>query len=93
MFRLAISRSVAQLGARNVVLQTGVRGFASSNLNEKTQSFVKRLFYGDVAVDQVFPYPCHLTDDDRETLQMLVDPVSRFFSVSANTHLFAQQGF
>ncbi|XP_068916287.1 very long-chain specific acyl-CoA dehydrogenase, mitochondrial isoform X2 [Tenebrio molitor] len=37
------------------------------------------LFRGQLESRQVFPYPDVLTDEQRDTLKMLVDPVSKFF--------------
>lgn len=39
------------------------------------------IFRGQIESRQVFPYPNVLTPEQRETLQMLVDPVSKFFEV------------
>lgn len=43
-------------------------------------SFVMNIFRGQIESRQVFPYPNVLTEEQRETLQMLVDPVSKFFA-------------
>lgn len=48
-------------------------------------SFVMNIFRGQVQARQIFPYPNVLTEEQRETLQMLVDPVSKFFEVSVFT--------
>ncbi|CAH0561926.1 unnamed protein product [Brassicogethes aeneus] len=42
-------------------------------------SFVMNIFRGQLEGRQVFPYPNVLNEEQRETLQMLVDPVSKFF--------------
>ncbi|ESP04846.1 hypothetical protein LOTGIDRAFT_177715 [Lottia gigantea] len=42
-------------------------------------SFGLNLFKGKIATDQVFPFPEVLTPDQKQTLQELVDPVSKFF--------------
>ncbi|EFA11043.1 very long-chain specific acyl-CoA dehydrogenase, mitochondrial [Tribolium castaneum] len=42
-------------------------------------SFVMNIFRGQIEGRQVFPYPNVLTEEQRDTLKMLVDPVSKFF--------------
>lgn len=59
-------------------LQTQAR--YRSGIPKADQSFARRLFYGDIEDKQIFPYPTALDEDARETLQMLVDPVQRFFT-------------
>lgn len=39
-------------------------------------------FRGQIEPKQIFPYPKVLNEEQRDTLQMLVDPVSKFFDVS-----------
>jgi very long chain acyl-CoA dehydrogenase len=48
---------------------------------KESQSFTMNLFRGQVQGSQVFPYPDVLTSDQRETLQMLIDPTEKFFQV------------
>ncbi|KAI0224087.1 Very long-chain specific acyl-CoA dehydrogenase, mitochondrial [Lamellibrachia satsuma] len=50
-----------------------------TNTAEESGSFAMNLFRGQIAADQVFPFPEVLTEEQNETLQMLVDPVSKFF--------------
>lgn len=49
------------------------------------QSFVANFFRGKVESAEVFPYPYNLSEEESETLGMVVDPVERFFSVSLIT--------
>lgn len=46
------------------------------------QSFVANFFRGKAEGSQVFPYPYNLTEEESETLSMVLDPVERFFAVS-----------
>ncbi|XP_054268375.1 very long-chain specific acyl-CoA dehydrogenase, mitochondrial [Macrosteles quadrilineatus] len=46
---------------------------------KESQSFVMNLFRGTLQASQVFPYPEVLTEEQHDTLKMLVDPVSKFF--------------
>lgn len=41
-------------------------------------SFARQLFFGSVEDEEVFPFPDELGDEERETLQMLLDPLDRF---------------
>lgn len=45
-------------------------------------SFVTNLFRGEVEAAQLFPYPYALTEEQRETIAMFVDPTTKFFTVS-----------
>ncbi|XP_044760512.1 very long-chain specific acyl-CoA dehydrogenase, mitochondrial [Coccinella septempunctata] len=42
-------------------------------------SFVMNIFRGQIETKQLFPYPNVLNTEQRETLEMLVDPVNKFF--------------
>lgn len=46
------------------------------------KSFVANFFRGRVESSEVFPYPYNLTEEESETLSMVVEPMSRFFTVS-----------
>ncbi|CAH1405239.1 unnamed protein product [Nezara viridula] len=46
---------------------------------KENMSFMMNLFRGVVQPAQVFPYPDVLTEELRENLKMLVDPVQKFF--------------
>lgn len=39
------------------------------------------IFRGEVESSQVFPYPFHQTEEQIETVAMVVDPVTKFFTV------------
>ena len=51
---------------------------ASTELAGKP-SFARGLFIGKLETSQVFPYPDVLSADAKETLGMLVEPVTKFF--------------
>lgn len=46
------------------------------------QSFVANFFSGKIEPSQMFPYPNNLTSDQKETLEMIVEPFKKFFVVS-----------
>ncbi|XP_002736889.1 very long-chain specific acyl-CoA dehydrogenase, mitochondrial-like [Saccoglossus kowalevskii] len=46
---------------------------------QESKSFAMGLFKGQVYADQVFPFPEVLTEEQKETLEMLVDPTAKFF--------------
>uniref|UniRef100_U5EKH4 Very long-chain specific acyl-CoA dehydrogenase, mitochondrial n=1 Tax=Corethrella appendiculata TaxID=1370023 RepID=U5EKH4_9DIPT len=48
--------------------------------NTKNLSFMANLFKGEIEAAQIFPYPEALDAEKRENLQMLIDPVNRFFT-------------
>lgn len=43
------------------------------------------VFRGHLETRQVFPFPNPLNEEQRETLKMLVNPVSKFFEVRVET--------
>lgn len=45
----------------------------------ESKSFVMNMFNGRCNTVQAFPYPDVLTDDQKETLQLIVDPCRKFF--------------
>lgn len=61
---------------------------SSSKTPDENYSFVMNAFRGQVETKQIFPYPKVLTEEQRETLQMLVDPVSKFFEVIIVTQMY-----
>ncbi|XP_074633021.1 very long-chain specific acyl-CoA dehydrogenase, mitochondrial-like [Acropora palmata] len=54
-------------------------GYATSAKPTESKSFVMGLFQGDPKMQQVFPFPEVLDDEQEETLRAYVDPVSKFF--------------
>lgn len=46
---------------------------------EETKSFVMGLFKGQINPAEVFPYPEVLNEEQKETLEMLIDPTQKFF--------------
>ncbi|KAM6453235.1 very long-chain specific acyl-CoA dehydrogenase, mitochondrial [Liasis olivaceus] len=48
-------------------------------LPTETKSFAVGVFKGQIIPEQVFPYPSVLNEEQSQTLQELVGPVSRFF--------------
>ncbi|KAK6195102.1 hypothetical protein SNE40_000594 [Patella caerulea] len=79
-----LSKLVTIAGREN---QHRITGICSSLVNSKryastdkeTKSFGMNLFRGQIATDQVFPYPEVLNEDQRQFLRELVDPVAKFF--------------
>ncbi|XP_071441841.1 very long-chain specific acyl-CoA dehydrogenase, mitochondrial [Hetaerina americana] len=46
---------------------------------KESKSFTMNIFRGTVEASQVFPYPDVMTSEQRDTLNLLVDPTSKFF--------------
>lgn len=75
---------------RCLATQAAATKTKSSNVEKKTdekaakesQSFTMNIFRGQLVTSQVFPFPEPLMEEQRETLSMLVDPVSKFFEVN-----------
>ena len=49
-----------------------------------SKSFVHNMFLGRSETEQLLPYPNYLTPEHVETLEMLIDPGEKFFSVSSS---------
>lgn len=45
------------------------------------KSFVMNMFRGAAVTEQAIPFPYTLTGEEKETLEMLVDPTEKFFEV------------
>lgn len=73
--------AVRFLGTSPTLCKTVQNTEKPSGPPEENYSFVMNAFRGQIESKQVFPYPTVLNEEQRETLQMLVDPVSKFFEV------------
>lgn len=49
---------------------------------QPNKSFVMNVFRGVSVTEQAIPYPYYLTEEQKETLEMLVDPTVKFMEVS-----------
>ena len=47
----------------------------------ESTSFAMNLFRGSLKLDEIFPYPYTLNEEQRDNLQALVDPTAKFFEV------------
>ena len=45
----------------------------------ESKSFAMNMFRGKIGAEEVFPFPQVLNEEQKETLQMLVDPATKFF--------------
>lgn len=52
---------------------------------KESQSFALNLFKGTLQGSQVFPYPEVLNEEQTETVKSLLDPLSKFFTVSGES--------
>ena len=57
------------------------KNVTSKPSDQENLSFTMNIFRGNLETKQVFPFPDILNNEQRETLQMLVDPVEKFFKV------------
>ena len=51
-------------------------------VTKESQSFTMNLFRGQLQLNQVCPFPEPMTQDQTETLKMLIDPVEKFYEVT-----------
>ena len=52
---------------------------ANKNKAVESPSFAMNLFRGQMRLQEIFPFPNALTDEQRDMLQSLVDPTAKFF--------------
>jgi len=48
---------------------------------KESQSFTMNIFRGQLQLNQVCPFPEPLSQDQTDTLKMLIDPVEKFYEV------------
>lgn len=75
---MSISRCVATSSVNHKTVQNAEKNVSGSPENF---SFVMNIFRGQVEPRQIFPYPNVLNDEQKELLQMLIDPTTKFFEV------------
>jgi hypothetical protein len=51
---------------------------AGSKVPPESKSFCMNLFRGRIVFDQAFPFPLNLSEDRRETLQMIIGPTEKY---------------
>lgn len=49
---------------------------------KESQSFTMNIFRGELQTSQVFPYPQAMSQEQSDTLKLLVDPIEKFFEVT-----------
>lgn len=49
---------------------------------KESQSFTMNLFRGQLQLSQVCPFPEPMTQEQTETIRMLIDPVEKFYEVT-----------
>ncbi|KAK7863158.1 hypothetical protein R5R35_012772 [Gryllus longicercus] len=81
---LALSEALVKYGdvhARCLATaaNAAVKGDETNPACRENMSFTMNLFRGVAETSQVFPYPDVLTEEQKETLTMLVDPTTKFF--------------
>ncbi|XP_054851110.1 very long-chain specific acyl-CoA dehydrogenase, mitochondrial [Eublepharis macularius] len=84
---LALGARLYAAQAAQAVLDKSGTGVASpsqavsekKSLAAESKSFAVGMFKGQINTEQVFPYPSVLSEEQAQTLQELVGPVSRFF--------------
>lgn len=82
MRRASVLSKVLELGKDSLVTRPCAAATQVSqrrHLGEDSRSFAMNLFKGKIAVDQVFPFPEVLTDEQSQMLQQIVGPTEKFF--------------
>jgi len=69
----------------SIISLTNKKCFSTCNtIQQEKKSFAMSIFTGDANVDQVFPYPEVLNEEQTEFLEALVDPIEKFMSEQNN---------
>lgn len=70
---------------RCLATQAIVKNIAEEKTEKSTaikyQSFVKNIFISQLETSQIFPFPEVLTEEQNDTLRLLIDPMEKFFEV------------
>ena len=74
-----IDLNIRCLATQAVVKNARVEKPKKSTVAKESQSFVMNIFRGQLQTSQVFPFPESLTEEQADTLKMLVDPIEKFF--------------
>lgn len=82
-------RSQPSAGAISRVMDTPTTASAKTTPDEP--SFARSLFFGDIREELVFPYPEVLSEDARETLELLVEPVRKFMETRVDSAAIDEQ--
>uniref|UniRef100_A0A8D8Q2D2 Very long-chain specific acyl-CoA dehydrogenase, mitochondrial n=1 Tax=Cacopsylla melanoneura TaxID=428564 RepID=A0A8D8Q2D2_9HEMI len=75
LFDVNVNTQIRRLASTSAALKHKEEAKAA----KESQSFTMNMFRGQLNIHQVFPYPDVLTEDQTDTLKMLVDPVTKFF--------------
>lgn len=51
---------------------------------KESQSLTMNIFRGQLQLNQVFPFPEILTEEQTETIKMLIDPIEKFYEVNVS---------
>jgi len=93
---VALSKSANAQKALQLSQQAVIRNYTAAAAQKASQkpkkdeklvestSFALNIFRGQLKLDEVFPYPIALNDEQRENLQALVDPTAKFFEEKNN---------
>lgn len=74
-----IDSNIRYLAAQAAVKNAAVEKTKKGTGTKESQSFVMNMFRGQLQTSQVFPFPESLTEEQIDTLKMLVDPIEKFF--------------
>ena len=84
---LKIGQKIIQVPKTNNLLRYYASALPKSNVKRETKqevktnaSFMANIFRGNLVSTQVFPYPDVMTQDDKELVGSLVDPMEKFFA-------------
>lgn len=67
--------------ATQAVVKDTIEEKTEKNTALKYQSFVRNIFISQLETSQIFPFPKVLTEEQEDTLKLLIDPMEKFFEV------------
>lgn len=53
---------------------------------KESQSFTMNIFRGQLQLNQVFPFPEPMTEEQTDTIKMLIDPMEKFYEVNTSSY-------
>ncbi|XP_050519193.1 very long-chain specific acyl-CoA dehydrogenase, mitochondrial [Diabrotica virgifera virgifera] len=74
---ILLPRCISTSTTHNKTVQTSEK--AQPTHSNESASFVMNIFRGQLEPKQMFPYPNVLNEEQRETLQMMIEPTLQFF--------------
>lgn len=74
------------LATQAAVKTKPVEGSSENVSARESLSFTMNIFRSQLQLDQVFPFPEPLTEEQTDTVKMLIDPIEKFYEVKISSN-------